>query len=75
MKKQTMIHKDLSTKKVGMFSLKDLTNAVVWLKPGTKVKYDDHDTRHYYLDKFGEIPYRKIYYNGQEGYIVAEAIE
>lgn len=75
MKRQIMIHKDLASKKVAVFSSTNLSIVIVWLKPGDKVKYDDHDTRHYYLDKFGEVPYRRVYYNGQEGYIIAEAIE
>lgn len=75
MKRQTMVHKDLASKKVAVFSSTNLSIVIVWLKPGDKVKYDDNDTRHYYLDKLGEIPYRKVYYNGQEGYIVADAIE
>ena len=58
-----------------MFSNQALTLVAAWLKPGDKLKYDDKDTQHYFLDKFGQIPYRKVYVNGQEGYIIAEAIE
>lgn len=69
-----MVKKNLPSKKVGVFK-ESLGNAIVWLKPGDKLKYDTADTRYYYLDAMGEVPYRKVFYNGQVGYIVAEAIE
>lgn len=75
MRQQTMIRKDLQSKKVAVFSNQALTLVAAWLKPGDKLKYDDKDTQHYFLDKFGQIPYRKVYVNGQEGYIIAEALE
>lgn len=74
MKKTISIKKNLSSKKVGVFK-QELGDPIVWLKPGDKLKYDTNDARPYYLDKFGEIPYRKVFYNGQEGYIVSEAVE
>lgn len=74
MKKTISIKKNLSSKKVGVFK-QDLCEPIVWLKPGDKLKYETNDTRDYFLDKFGEIPYRKVFYNGQEGYIVSEALE
>ena len=74
MKKPISVKKNLSSKKVAVFKY-DLSSVIVWLKPGDKLKYDTNDARPYYLDKFGEIPYRKVYYNGQEGYIIAEAVE
>lgn len=75
MRQQTMVRKDLQSKKVAVFANQRLTIVVAYLKPGDKLKYDDKDTQSYFLDKFGEIPYRKVYVNGQEGYIVAEAID
>jgi hypothetical protein len=52
-----------------------LSIIAAWLKPGDKLKYDDRDVKHYFLDPLGQIPYRKVYVNGQEGYIIASAIE
>ena len=75
MKKQTIVKKNLQSKKVAVFSSNNLAVVCVWLKPGDKLKYDDHDTRDYYLDKFGDIPYKHVWYNGMEGYIVSDAIE
>lgn len=74
MKRQTMVKKNLQSKKVAVFSSNDLSKVCVWLKPGDKLKYDSSDTRDYFLDKFGEVPYKKVWYNGMEGYIVADAI-
>lgn len=75
MKKTISVKKNLSSKKVGVFNRELSTDPIVWLKPGDKLKYDTNDTRHYYLDKFGDVPYRRVFYNGQEGYIIAEAVE
>lgn len=75
MRQQTMVRKDLQSKKVAVFANQRLTIVAAYLKPGDKLKYDDKDTQHYFLDKFGDVPYRKVYVNGQEGYIVAEAID
>lgn len=75
MKKTISIKKNLSSKKVGVFNRELSPDPIVWLKPGDKLKYETNDTRDYFLDKFGEIPYRKVFYNGQEGYIVSEALE
>lgn len=74
MKKTAIIRKDLQAKKVAVFSSKNLTIVAAWLKPGDKVKYDSNKFEDQYLDKFGEVPYKQVYYNGQEGYIVAEAL-
>lgn len=74
MKRQTMVKKNIQSKKVAVFSSNDLSKVCVWLKPGDKLKYDNSDTRDYFLDKFGEVPYKKVWYNGMEGYIVADAI-
>lgn len=74
MKKTISVKKNLSAKKVGVFK-ETLGEPIVWLKPGDKLKYDTADTRLYYLDKFGEVPYRKVYYNGQIGYIIIDAID
>jgi hypothetical protein len=52
-----------------------LSIIAAWLKPGDKLKYDDRDVKHYFLDPLGQIPYRKVYVNGQEGYVIASAIE
>lgn len=75
MRQQTMVRKDLQSKKVAVFANQRLTIVAAYLKPGDKLKYDDKDTQQYFLDKFGDVPYRKVYVNGQEGYIVAEAID
>lgn len=75
MKKTISVKKNLSSKKVGVFKENIYSDPVVWLKPGDKLKYDTNDTRLYYLDKMGDVPYRKVYYNGQVGFIVAEAVE
>ena len=75
MKRQTMVRKDLGAKKVSVFSDPSLKIIATYLKTGEKLKYDDKDTKHYYLDKFGVVPYRRVYVNGQEGYIIASAIE
>lgn len=75
MRQQTMVRKDLQSKKVAVFANQRITIVAAYLKPGDKLKYDDKDTQSYFLDKFGETPYRKVYVNGQEGYIVADAIE
>lgn len=75
MKKTIFVKKNLSSKKVGVFNANIYNDPIVWLKPGDKLKYDTNDTKFYYFDKLGEIPYRKVFYNGQEGYIVADAIE
>lgn len=75
MKHQTMIRKDVEAKKVSVFANSMLSVVATWLKPGDKLKYDDRDVKHYFLDPLGQIPYRKVYVNGQEGYIIASAIE
>jgi hypothetical protein len=75
MKHQTIIRKDVETKKVSVFANPMLSIIAAWLKPGDKLKYDDRDVKHYFLDPLGQIPYRKVYVNGQEGYVVASAIE
>lgn len=75
MKKTISVKKNLSSKKVGVFKENIYSDPIVWLKPGDKLKYDTNDTRLYYLDKMGDVPYRKVYYNGQVGFIVAEAVE
>ena len=75
MKHQTIIRKDLQAKKVSVFANSMLSRVAAWLKPGEKLKYDDKDVKHYFLDTMGKVPYRKVYVNGQEGYIIAEAIE
>lgn len=75
MKKTISVKKNLSSKKVGVFKENIYSDPVVWLKPGDKLKYDTNDTRLYYLDKMGDVPYRKVYYNVQVGFIVAEAVE
>jgi hypothetical protein len=74
MKKTISIKKNLSAKKVGVFK-EMLGEPIVWLKPGDKLKCDTNDTRLYYLDIFGSMPYRKVYYNGQIGYVIADAID
>lgn len=75
MKKQTMVRKDLPSKKVAVWS--DVTCKIVaaWLKPGDKLKIDSKDDGDIFLDRFGEIPFKRVYVNGQEGYITAEALE
>jgi hypothetical protein len=75
MKHQTIIRKDVETKKVSVFANPMLSIIAAWLKPGDKLKYDDRDVKHYFLDPLGQIPYRKVYVNGQEGYVIASAIE
>lgn len=75
MKKQTMIKKDLQSKKVAVWSSPSCTIVAAWLKPGDKLKIDDKEMQDLYLDKFGNIPYKKVYVNGQVGYIVSEALE
>lgn len=75
MKHQTMIRKDVEAKKVSVFANPMLSVIAAWLKPGDKLKYDDRDVKHYFLDPLGQIPYRKVYVNGQEGYVIASAIE
>lgn len=74
MKKTIQVKKFLPSKKVAVFNA-TLDTVIVWLKPGDKLKYDTNDVRQYYLDLFGEVPYRKVFYNGQMGYIVADAVE
>lgn len=73
--KRTVVIKKGMFKKVAMFSAPDLKLVATWLKPGDKVKYDEKDFNDLYLDKYGEVPYKKIFYNGQEGYIVKSALE
>lgn len=75
MKKQAMIKKDLQSKKVAVWSSTACHIVVAWLKPGDKLKIDDKEMQDVYLDKFGEIPYKKVYVNGQAGYIISEALE
>ena len=75
MKRQIAVRQDLGAKKVAVFSDSSLRMVASYLKPGEKLKYDDKDVKHYYLDKFGVVPYRRVYVNGQEGYILASAIE
>lgn len=74
MKKTIQVKKNLQSKKVAVYN-STLDMVLVWLKPGDKLKYDTNDVKEYYLDRFGEIPYKKVFYNGQMGYIVAEAVE
>ena len=74
MKRQTQVKKNLQSKKVAVFSKSNLAIVAAWLRPGDKLKYDDKDAGDYYLDIFGEIPYKKVFVNGQEGFIIAEAI-
>jgi hypothetical protein len=69
-----MVKKNLQSKKVAVFSSNNLSIVAAWLKPGDKLKYDDTDMKDYYLDKFGDIPYKHVWYNGTEGYIISEAL-
>ena len=73
------IKKNLGTKKVGI--LKQLPSTydeepqiIKWLKPGDKLK-TDQTPEYSYDDLMGDTQYQKVYYNGMEGWIVAEAIE
>jgi disulfide oxidoreductase YuzD len=75
MKKTIRVKKSLGSKKVAFFAKPDCKTVGAWLKPGEKLKYDDKDFADQYLDKFGEVPYKKVFYNGQEGYIISEAVE
>ena len=74
MRKTISVKKNLGAKKVGVFNA-TLGDPIAWLKPGDKLKYDTNDTRDYYLDKMGQVPYRKVFYNGQMGYIVTSALD
>lgn len=74
MRKQTMVRKDLPSKKVAVWSDDACKIVAAWLKPGDKLKIDSNDQKDYYLDKFGEIPFKKVYVNGQQGYITSEAL-
>lgn len=75
MKKQAMIKKNLQSKKVAVWSSTACNIVATWLKPGDKLKIDDKEMQDVYLDKFGEIPYKKVYVNGQAGYVISEALE
>jgi hypothetical protein len=74
MKKTVSVKKNLQAKKVGVFNL-TLGEPIVWLKPGDKLKCDTNDMQDYYLDRFGQVPYRKVFYNGQQGFIVTSALD
>lgn len=74
MKKTVSVKKNLQAKKVGVFNLA-LGEPIVWLKPGDKLKCDTNDMQDYYLDRFGQVPYRKVFYNGQPGFIVTSALD
>lgn len=75
MKKRAMIKKNLQSKKVAVWSSTACNIVAAWLKPGDKLKIDDKEMQDVYLDKFGEIPYKKVYVNGQAGYVISEALE
>ena len=75
MKKQAMVKKDLQSKKVAVWSSTACNIVAMWLKPGDKLKIDDKEMNDIYLDKFGDTPYKKVYANGQQGYIISEALE
>ena len=74
--KQTIqIRKNLQAKKVSLFRSVEANVVAVYLKPGDKVKYYPNDFDDLYLDKFGETPYKKVYYNGKPCFIVKEALD
>lgn len=77
--KTIRIRKDLGSKKVGV--LKELPstsasepNVNAWLKPGDKLKTDNHPDTSYDLI-MSDTLYQKVYYNGQEGWLIDSAIE
>lgn len=74
MKRQTQVRKDLQSKKVAVLTKNNPKTVAAWLKPGDKLKYDEKDTKDYYLDLLGDIPYKHVWVNNQEGYIVSAAI-
>ena len=73
------VKKNLGSKKVAV--LKSIPDAdtpdptvVKWLKPGDKLKADS-SPKHSYDDLIGDKKYMRVYYNGQEGWLVTSAIE
>lgn len=74
MRKQSMIRKDLPSKKVAVWADDTCKIVAAWLKPGDKLKIDEMDSRDYYLDKFGDIPFRRVWVNGQAGFVTKEAL-
>lgn len=77
--KTIRIREDLGSKKVGV--LKELPSACTpepnvnaWLKPGDKLKTDNRPETSYDLI-MSDTLYQKVYYNGQEGWLIDSAIE
>lgn len=77
--KTIQVKKNLGSKKVAV--LKEVpTNCEpepqvnVWLKPGDKLK-TDNTPETVYDGQMGDAQYIKVYYNGQEGWLVTSAIE
>lgn len=78
MKKTIQITKDLSSKKVAVF--KDTPTSsnpeplvVAWLKPGDKLKTEDK-TEYRYGGILGDKKYMQVFYNGQSGWILSNAV-
>lgn len=73
------VKKNLGSKKVAV--LKSIPDAdtpeptvVKWLKPGDKLKADS-SPRYLYDNTIRNKEYIRVYYNGQEGWLITSAIE
>lgn len=73
------VKKNLGSKKVAV--LKDVPDidtpeptVIKWLKPGDKLKADS-SPKYLYDNTIHNREYMRVYYNGQEGWLVTSAIE